>query len=49
MEIKVITSGNWKQGIDNEPEPDSLLKILPNIPSGTSQEFTHYSYFILIS
>ena len=32
----------------SKPEPN-MLKILPNIPSSTSQIITHYSYFILIS
>lgn len=32
----------------NRPEPN-MLKILPIIPSSTSQKITHYSYFILKS
>ena len=34
-------------GIYN-PEPN-MLKILPNIPSSTSQKLTRFPYFILIS
>ena len=34
--------------IQDKPEPN-MLKILPIISSSTSQKFTNYSYFILIS
>ena len=33
---------------ESKPEPN-MLKILPIIPSSTSQKITHNSYFILIS
>ena len=32
----------------SKPKPN-MLKTLLIIPSSTSQKFTHYSYFILIS
>ena len=46
--IKSLPVPNFSILHTSKPEPN-MLKILPIIPSSTSQKFTHYFYFILIS
>ena len=43
-----VCSCELYQTIWSKPKPN-MLKTLPIIPSSTSQKFTHYSYFIIVS
>ena len=58
LQSYTISSSNQHDYMDTKPEPN-ILKILPIIPSGTSQKtkyyflfsyhITHYSHFILFA